>query len=288
MYSVINKMAVTAAISLLMCAGCSGGGSRNQIDSGRLLDDAHAQIVGGNPRKALELLDSLDRTYNDVPEAIKKSMRMRPEAIEALAVINIAETDSLIAKMSHRLDSIAPLMKKINLPQTEGYFVATEGYDPSFMNKTGISARVSEIGQFYLVSSVNPSSGINHWSVSALSGEMTATTDTVPYDGILNYRINNSELISFSPTQSDTVGHFIYLNRSCPIYLSFNGQNGKSRRIKLSSKQTEAIATAYDYALLINSLRTLTIEREKFEKQIQLARQQTARLEQPQSGKDSD
>lgn len=267
-----------ATFPVLMFSGCSKSVSQDQANAQILLDGARSHIDNGNPQAALNLLDSLDNTYKNETQIINESMRMRPEAIEALAMIQIAETDSLITAMTHHLDSLAPLMTKVNLPQTEGYFVASEGYDRSFMNKTGLSARVSEIGQFYIVSSVNPSSGINHWSVSAISGGQSATTDTVPYDGILNYHINNSELISFSTAQCDTIGKFVFINRKKPITIIFNGQKGKNRQIKLSTHQINAIATAYDYAHTVNQLRTSALEKERLGKRIQLAKEQLSRL----------
>ena len=78
------------------------------------------------------------------------------------------------------------------------------GYKPDFMNSTGIEARVSEIGQFYVVSSSNPSVG--HTSITLVIGDYSATTPEVAYDGESNYRIGGGEVITFSPEQSDTIG----------------------------------------------------------------------------------
>ena len=155
----------------------------------------------------------------------------------------------------------------------EGYWVASEGYNPSFMSTTAIQGRVSEIGEFYIVSSAKPS--IGHTSISLSDGSASVSTPEVPYDGESNYRIDGGEIITFSPAQSDTIGQFALANTGKPLTLTFRGKS--SRQVKLPAVQTSALADAYAYARAISRARQLAVERQRLEATLQVARNQMAR-----------
>lgn len=275
MFNAINRFAPLTVLVLL--AACGKTTSRSQIEAQMLLESATQAIDAGNPQQALLFLDSIDSAYKNETEIIKESIRLRPTVMGCLISTQIADNDSLLAERTAELDSIGKIMKYVSIPQTDGYYVAGE-IDKSFTNSTGISARVSPAGEFYIVSSVNPASGLNHWSVSVIAGSDKATSDTVPYDGVLNYHINNSELISFSSAQSSMIGRTILDNRHNPVTICFNGQKGKQKSISLSSQQVDAIATAMRYSELVNEVRTCTLERERLEKKLQMAKDQSARF----------
>lgn len=270
---------LAASCLAVVMASCAGGNSPEKIKATALLDEARASFDGGDPDKAIQLLDSLDANYKGETEILRQGMALRPRVMERQTLDMIALNDTMMGIERHTLDSIAALMIKVEVPGAEGYYVARSAYDPRFMDHTGVSGRVSYIGQFYLVSSLNPAGGLRHWSVTASSGGRSVTTDTVPYDGALNYRINNSEVITFSPATSDSIGRLINENRLSPVSISLNGQNGNSSSYAMTAQAIDGIATAYDYARLINSLRSRTIEAEHLQKRLELARSQMSKLE---------
>jgi hypothetical protein len=275
MFNVACKSIILAAIAMT-AIGCSNTESKEQTDAQSLLQQASDRLTAGNPRQALQLLDSLDVTYKNDTQTMRASLKLRPTIIQAVTVLDIADNDSVIADASHRLDSLKANIRKVSLPQIEGYEIASAAYDNQFADKTGISCRVSPEGQFYLVSSVNPSNGLNHVSVSALADGVSATTEAVEYDGALNYHYGNSELITFSNAQCDTVGNFIYEHSQSPITIKFNGKTGRSSSIKLSKKQVDAIALTYEYALLINKMRTAEIEKMRLNDRLELAKKKAS------------
>ncbi|MDE6126928.1 MAG: hypothetical protein K2G30_08220, partial [Muribaculaceae bacterium] len=155
------------------------------------------------------------------------------------------------------------------------YWTYGKPYRPDFMNTTGIEPRVSEIGEFYIVSSVNPAGGLKHTTVAVSGNGARATATPVPYDGESNYRIDGGEIITFSPEASDTIGAFAYGNQGVPLTLHFIGT--KERSQKLAADQAAAIAAAYRYSKITVDARERSVNRQKLEKQLAIARDQIAR-----------
>lgn len=279
MYNVFKPLAITliAAGSLTVMPAC--GGKSNDIDAeaAAALQQAQSLLDQGNARVCVTMLDSIDMRYAADTEILRQSLALRPKALLQITLDEIASADSAVVANKAALDSLKPLMKHIDVPGTEGYSLKATAWDASFMDKSGISARVSEIGEFYLVSSVNPAGGLQHWSVSAVVGSNIATTDTVAYDGALSYRINNSEVITFTPAQSDAVGSLIASSETdTPVKVLFNGPNGRHRDISLTSSQVDGIATAYRYASAVKDMRNATIDKERLARRLDTLRQQIA------------
>lgn len=254
-----------AAAALLSGAAtaCKGANDNKGAEARIAFDKALNAYNSGNGHLCVELLDSLDRKYADDNDVMKQSIKLRPQALMLVNKGDMAVADSIVNANKALLDSLKPLMVHIDVPGTEGYMIKSTSVDPGFMNRTGVSPRVSEIGEFYLVTSVNPAGGLQHWSLTAAVGDMMATTDTVPYDGALNFRTNNSEVITFTPAGSDTIGSLIAQNPGLPVKILFNGQNGRSHSITLNAGQIDGIATAYRYALAVNTMRDATVELER-------------------------
>lgn len=267
MYSVYRKFAAIACVAAAAAAwslsSCKNGTDNKISEAQTAFNQAEEAYNTGDARQCITLLDSLDKKYADDIEVMKQSMQLRPKALIIITEEDIAAADSTISANKAAIDSLKPLMTHIDVPGTEGYMLKSSAVDPAFMNKTGVSPRVSEIGEFYLVSSLNPAGGLQHWSLSAVVGDMIATTDTVRYDGALNFRTNNSEVITFTPAGSKSIGELIALNPGLPVKILFNGQNGRNRSISLDATQIDAIATAYRYATAVNDMRDATIELER-------------------------
>ncbi len=262
-YKHISKTFLTISIATLALSSCKSEKSDTATLAEELFNKAQTELNSGNAHECITLLDSLDSNFIKERDIIQQSMNLRPQALLQIATEEIASTDFIINTNKAKLDSLKPLMTHIDVPGTEGYSLVGTLVDPNFMNKTGISPRVSEIGEFYLVTSVNPAGGLKHWSVSAVVGDMIATTDTVAYDGALNFRLNNSEVITFTPAGSNSIGELVANNPNLPVKIIFNGENGKTKSISLSTTQIEGMATAYRYALAINDMRNATINLER-------------------------
>lgn len=267
--------------SCLLALMCACGGKQENPQARELLDNANAAFEQQDYAQATTLLDSLQKTFPSELGIQRESMALRPKVIEQTALLQLQQLDSLDAADTSTLTGLKPALKWVKTPgMIEGYWIDAKAYNPNFMNTTGIEARVNEIGQFYIVSSVNPAGTLKHTSVTLKTGSESVTTQTVPYDGESNYRLGGGEVITFSPEQSDTIGftamQAVNANPSATGTLIFNGaKNTKS--IRLNAAQTAAIANAYRYSSAVIRARDNQVQRQKLNRTIEIARQQAAK-----------
>ncbi|MDE6282499.1 MAG: hypothetical protein K2L97_00750 [Muribaculaceae bacterium] len=268
---IISLCTLPAGVAL-MIASCSG--DKSSSPASELYQQAADAYASANYTLATELLDSLQRAYPAEIAIQREGMALRPQVIEKATLLKISTNDSLMTLSKVEADKLKPRLKWIKTPQMpEGHWVAAEGYNPAFMSSTGIQGRVSEIGEFYIVSSANPA--ISHTSVSLSGAGASAQTPSVPYDGESNYRVDGGEIITFSPAQSDTIGHLAALHHDAPLTLTLRGKS--NRQIKLTPAQIAALSDTYAYALAVQQARRLAVERQRLEATLQVARDQMAR-----------
>lgn len=264
------------------CVLASCGGSKENSDARQLLTDATEAFQSGDYTRATFCLDSLQKAFPEEISLQREALVLRPKVIEQLALLKISAVDSMSQADKSMMEQLKPALKWVKTPgMIEGYWVDAKAYNPNFMNSTGIEARVSEIGQFYIVSSANPSS-VKHTSVTISLGDRSATTPVVPYDGESNYRIGGGEVITFSPEQSDTIGAVAaeVLTAAAPksVNVTLNGEKGK-KTVKLSEAQARGIVTAYLYSKALIRARDNEVERQRLERTIEIAKRQAASAE---------
>lgn len=269
------KKSIAYTLAALFLASCSG--KKEDPQARALLTEATQAFEAKDYNRATLLLDSLQKAYISEMGIQREGMMLRPKVIEQLSLLQIASIDSTNIADNAAMENIKPLLKWVKTPgMIEGYWTDAKSYNPSFMNTTGIEARVSEIGQFYIVSSANPS--LKHTAISVSGPTASATTPAVPYDGESNYRIDGGEVITFSPEQSDTIGAAVVsnltANSSAPLTLQLVG--GKNKSIKLSAAQAQGIANAYNYSAALIRARDNEVQHKRLEKTIEIARRQAA------------
>lgn len=276
MYNVKTNIIAVAAAAALALASCQGK-SESALAADRLVDNAQSLIESGKPAQAIAVLDSLMAQYPTEVEAGRRALTLRPRAIELQTIAEIQTTDSLIAVFSAENETVAPTMKKIDDKDlVEPYYVAASGYDPSFMNSTGIQPRVDAIGQFYILSSVT-GNNLRHNSITIKSSNGEVSTEPVPYDSDSNYSIDATELVTYSPEACDTIGYFVAQNPDAAYTLVFNGDKGKNITRKLTAAQAKGLADAWRYSRSIVKARDLTARKQMLEQRLQIARDQIAR-----------
>lgn len=266
MYNVYKKILILicgTAVMMSSINSCKGKTDDGADEAQAAYNSAQSAYDNGNPYLCIELLDTIDGKFSKDIEVMKQSMQLRSKALAVITDKEIESADSAIEANRMMIDSLRLLMTHVNVPGTEGYSVKTTAVDAGFMNKTGISPRVSEIGEFYIVSSLNPAGGLKHESLTAIVGDMTANSDTVRYDGALNFRTNNSEVITFTAAGSNAIGELVASHPELPVKILFNGVNGRNKSLNLTRNQVEDIATAYRYAHAINAMRDATIASER-------------------------
>ncbi|MDE6352537.1 MAG: hypothetical protein K2K88_05285 [Muribaculaceae bacterium] len=263
-----------ACVATLSFVSCK---SDSTIAAEKLVENARSFIANGNPAKAIQSLDSLSTLYPGEIEAGRRALAIRPQAIEQLTIAEIQTTDSLIAIYSIENQEYVNSIKKIDDKELlEPYYVSKSGYDPSFMNKTAIQPRVDNIGQFYILSSVNGNK-LHHNSITIKSNAGEVSTETVPFDNDSNFDIDAAELVTYSPQSCDTIGYFITQNPEATYTVIFNGENGKSISQKLSTEQVKGIIDSWKYSRSIVQARDLSARKQMLEQRLQIARDQIAR-----------
>lgn len=266
-----------------MIAGLAIGGSgcsskSENPDARNLLAMAENDFNSGNYASSIALLDSLQKTFPAETALQREAMAMRPKVIEAEATKALAAVDSTYNADIETLKSLKTQLKWIKTPgMIEGYWIAPEVYRSDFMNTTGIEARVSEIGEFYIVSSVNPAGNLKHQSIGLKTSAGNARTLSVAYDGESNYRIGGAEVITFSPAQSDTIGmvarNAVEANQAAGASVIFYGVKGE-KSVKISPAVLKGIGKAYAYSAATIRARDLQVERERLNRTIEIARRQ--------------
>jgi len=265
MYNAAIKALIAGSLAIL--AACSGSNRENQ--AGALLEEAQSAYDTGNARLAISLLDSLDKAYPEYVDIRRNGMHVRAMAMEKKYSEQLAQTDSLLTIMSLHVDSLKNNLQWVNNP-IEGYYVARG----SALAPTGIQARISREGVFYIVSSLT-GHPIKHTSIAFSSDAGQVTSSTVAYDGERNTRNGARELIHFVGAECDTLGQFALDNATAVLNVSFLGSGRYSR--PLTENEHRDIATVYDYASSLVNLKVAALQHEKLEKQLAIARSQSAR-----------
>lgn len=265
-------------IAGLAIAGSGCSSKSENPDARNLLAKAENDFNSGNYASSIALLDSLQKTFPAETALQREAMAMRPKVIEAEATKALAAVDSAYNADIETLKSLKTQLKWIKTPgMIEGYWIAPEVYRSDFMNTTGIEARVSEIGEFYIVSSVNPAGNLKHQSIGLKTSAGNARTQNVAYDGESNYRIGGAEVITFSPAQSDTIGmvarNAVEANQAAGASVIFYGVKGE-KSVKISPAVLKGIGKAYAYSAATIRARDLQVERERLNRTIEIARRQ--------------
>lgn len=265
-------------IAGLAIAGSGCSSKSENPDARNLLAKAENDFNSGNYASSIALLDSLQKTFPAETALQREAMAMRPKVIEAEATKALTAVDSTYNADIETLKSLKTQLKWIKTPgMIEGYWIAPEVYRSDFMNTTGIEARVSEIGEFYIVSSVNPAGNLKHQSIGLKTSAGNARTQNVAYDGESNYRIGGAEVITFSPAQSDTIGmvarNAVEANQAAGASVIFYGVKGE-KSVKISPAVLKGIGKAYAYSAATIRARDLQVERERLNRTIEIARRQ--------------
>lgn len=262
---------------VLLMSAC--GQSPEEKAARSLYEQAEAHAKSRSYVTAVQLLDSIERNYKEQVDVRRDAMHLRPAIIEEATLIEISTNDSLQAEMRKAYEEILPSMKKISSEElVEPYWIAAEGNNSNFLNTTGVQARVSADGEFYMISEVIGAGNLHHSSITlkTKSGE-SVTSGTVPYDGELNYRLSGSETVTYDAARCDSVGLFAELHPATPMTLIFNGENGKTKSVNLTAKQVDGIGAAHRMGNALTQGHRLALQRNMLEKRLAIARDQKAR-----------
>lgn len=275
MCSAATKNFIAMAIATVVLSSC--GEKESTRNAKMLLAEVQTAFSAKEYDKAIALIDSVSKAYPEETSIRREAMKLRPGATEGLTISRLSHADSLTATLQSRHDSIARLMVKVDNPEfVEGYWVASQGRNQTPMSADVIEGRVTGNGEFYMISSLNPSSLHHHsFSLTSNNGESVSTA-VVPYDGEMNYRINGGEVVTYMADGCKEIGPFAVSHRREPLAVTFHGDGNK--KVRLTPAQASGLATAWEFAQTLAEFRHWSIERERLNRQLAIARDQKARL----------
>lgn len=269
MYNVVTKILLTFVVFLVVSCGSS-----DKQNAEKLLNEAKSHIIVKDYASALKLLDSIDVVYSSQVEVRRRAMHIRPKAIEGTTLKEHEKNDSIIAILQAKYNELSSNFETIRDKRLVEPYIVAKKANKSLFETTGIQARITPDGEFYVISSL-VATPIKHTSVSFICGNNEVSTSTVGYDGDRNYRSGSTEMITFINTECDTLGVFARANAGKSMTLRFNGS--KSKNIKISKEDIKTFAMTHEYASVITDLKSAFRKKEFLDQQLLLARDQIAR-----------
>lgn len=269
MFNAANKTiaAMMIAAALVSC------GENNKEKAQALLDEASSLVERGDYGAAIEVIDTLDTRYAKEIDVRKQGLLCRARAVEGLAKDSIIAADDMLTHSIEQMEAREKDFEHIELPNgLDGYFIAKSIYEKNAMNKTGIQPRVEDSeGYFQLAVNIHGRK-IGFERVSVNNGGNVVTTVAVNPGRLVT--VEGSELVVLTQEEATPLVEALKANPGIDEYKLCGAKN--SITVKLMSKMRDAIINSYDYAMSIQANRLAQIKREKFERQLQMARDQIA------------
>lgn len=265
----LNAVIKTISVALCVVAVSCSSQPSGENEARKLLDEAKQECQSGNTVKSAILLDSLDKTYPRLIDIRREALHVRAMIKETETVRQLETSDSLAAVLTVYVDSLKNSLEWISNP-IEGYYVS-RGSAPA---PTGIEARISPDGVFYIVSSLS-GHDVGHTTIALSTSDGEAVSGTVGRDGERNRVEGGTEYVHFVGEEADTIGSFAMSHAGQPLTLTFRGKSSFSRPLTMGEQQH--LLTVYGYASGLRKLKVAALEHERLEKQLLTARSQVAR-----------
>lgn len=269
MFNAANK----TIAALMIAAALVSCGENNKEKAQALLDEASSLVERGDYGAAIEVIDTLDTRYAKEIDVRKQGLLCRARAVEGLAKDSIIAADDMLTHSIEQMEAREKDFEHIELPNgLDGYFIAKSIYEKNAMNKTGIQPRVEDSeGYFQLAVNIHGRK-IGFERVSVNNGGNVVTTVAVNPGRLVT--VEGSELVVLTQEEATPLVEALKANPGIDEYKLCGAKNLIT--VKLMSKMRDAIINSYDYAMSIQANRLAQIKREKFERQLQMARDQIA------------
>ncbi len=270
MSNVINKAfiaALLAAISLTSCGDKEKEGAQQLYAEGKAALEAH------NYQGVLTLLDTLNSRYPKQLDVRRTALRLRAAAMEGLAVDSISAGDAALAQATINLDAIRPGFRHVDSSVgLDGYFLP-KGVSDKVMTTTGIQARVSDKGFFYIVANVQ-GRAIGLRAIEFTDGAERISSSEISPARIV--KVEGSESASFNPEDLEGIGAWLEGHQGANNIILV-GSKGKAN-VKMNDKMRRELIDCYRFSCALQAQRLASLKREKYERMLATARDQLANL----------
>ncbi|MDE6049268.1 MAG: hypothetical protein K2G09_06200 [Paramuribaculum sp.] len=270
MFTVSNKSLIGLSVAAISIISSCVNSKENEARE--CLSSAQRQFETEQYDSALTTLDTLDIRFASEVSVRREGLRLRPRIIEQMSLRSLEDIDRQLAELVIESEKYKESLKYV--PDAfEGYYTTAELAGKVPAEKTGLYARMTSDGLFTVVAS-STKSALSE-SVSLNTSGASVSTPAVPCDGERNDRSRGVEIINFMPGECDTLGTFAQAHLEEPVTLTFNGV--KTYSIPLPADQLQALAKVHAASNVFSALRRTQNEKNRLEKQLQIARSQQAR-----------
>ncbi|MCD8386220.1 MAG: hypothetical protein LUD17_04930 [Bacteroidales bacterium] len=257
-----------------MAMGCSKKNEEKEAASA-LVETIEQQLAQGQYEEALALMDTVDKKYPTQIDERKRVTALRPKAIEQATMQQMAHADSLLAEITLQLAEIEPKMKHIDGNSLEGYYVVADAYNPSFINATGVEPRINDANLTYYVAAQSKDKTIGLNQVALNTPQQECVSNEIPAGSARVEVVEGSEIAVFIPEEVNELGAWAWDNASQINGATLYGTKG-NQKVKLNPKQAASFGIAWKYADLKLRQRSAQLLREKLDRRLQIARDQSA------------
>lgn len=245
-----NTYAILLLAAAISVTSCGNSKSESQVNAENILSEAQSLYDSGKYMEAIGTIDSLMKKHPGIIDVQRQAMHLKTLVVEKQTILDSIANDSAIVANKQIVDSLANNFKYVKTADmVEGYYVSKNVSGDNLTKRTNIEARINEMGEIYLVSSLYGKS-IKHIKLRAVAGDSTVETEAVPYDNARNYRFKDGgtpvEMVTFRKADCDTLCQFIADNVAKDIKVEFIG--GKKYSLPLPSKTKNLIAETYIFA----------------------------------------
>lgn len=265
-----NSIKLTLAALTVNLASC---GNPDADAARALVDSARENIGSGRYAEAIADLDTLNVRYPAQTAERREGLALRAQAFGAMARDSIEASSAALAAATIELDAAKEGVHHVDGPRgLEGYWLGN-GRQPAITSATTVQSRVSDQGYFYLIANV-AGQRIGLRTVSATSGADTYRSAPVAQARVIE--VGSGETANFSPEESGTFGAWLASHPDARV-LTLEGSR-KNLQVTLNADLKAQILACYRYATAVQAQRTATINREKYERMLAIARDQEANL----------
>lgn len=273
MFNATSKTLAAIALAAMMLTSC---GDKDKEGATQLYNEGAAAVEAHNYAGALVILDTLNARYPKQFELRKAAMRVRASAMEGMALDSISAGDRVLAEATVRLDALRPHFRHVDSSVgLDGYFLP-EGVSDKVMTATGIQARVTDKGYFYIVANVQGRAiGLN--SIELCQGGDCISSSQISPARIV--KVEGSESASFNPEDLEGIGAWLESHPGADKVV-LAGSKGKVP-VKMNAKLRQELLDCYHFSEALQAQRSASIKREKYERMLATARDQLANMPSP-------
>ena len=271
----MQKIAITLAIPALMLCACHR--TDPQHEAAVALDSRIDSAINAKSyAEAITLIDSLNHAYPLELELRKATGLKRAKAYEGLSITEIPRLDSTItacqAKILELTAEFVTRQPSASLPPYMIYKAAAKG---DFAAGAGIQARVNtgeDAKDTPWTLAVNAGRNIGQTRIDVECANGARYTMLTP--------VTDGQMASVSPESAADLAEYLANGAYKATNVTFTGSKGTSRA-KITPAESEGIAKAWTLADTNSKLFNALAERERLERQLQIARDQAANAPRP-------